>query len=247
MSHFTVAVIHREEQNIEELLAPYQENNMGDCPEEYLTFNDCTKECEERWKEKKEEGDYKNNSFEFFVEDWFGYEKNEATGKYGYWENPNAKWDWYEVGGRWEKLLKLKVRNKVWEQETANTAKLKDIDFNPTEEEIKEAERFWDLKINKVKPESTTDEEMLKWDYHNDEYYLEKYKTKENYVKYQTSFSTYAVITHDGQWHSKGKMGWFGFSSEHPKESYDFGITFKEKFIDNSDQNLYMTIVDCHI
>ena len=39
MSHFTVMVIG---DNPEEQLAPYQENNMGDCPQEYLEFNDLT-------------------------------------------------------------------------------------------------------------------------------------------------------------------------------------------------------------
>lgn len=26
----------------------------------------------------------------------------------GYWYNPNAKWDWYQLGGRWSGLIKLK-------------------------------------------------------------------------------------------------------------------------------------------
>lgn len=32
MSHFTVAVITDSPDNLEKLLAPFQENNMGDCP-----------------------------------------------------------------------------------------------------------------------------------------------------------------------------------------------------------------------
>ena len=40
MSHFSVAVVTNtgSEEEVERLLAPYQENNMGDCPEEYLEF-----------------------------------------------------------------------------------------------------------------------------------------------------------------------------------------------------------------
>lgn len=37
MSHFTVLVIG---DNIEDQLAPFQENNCGDCPEQYLQFDD---------------------------------------------------------------------------------------------------------------------------------------------------------------------------------------------------------------
>jgi hypothetical protein len=39
-------------------------------------------------------------TFEEFVEDWHGFEKNE-DGKFGSYFNPQAKWDWYQVGGRW--------------------------------------------------------------------------------------------------------------------------------------------------
>lgn len=36
MSHFPVAVISEKLEDVERLMAPYQENNMGDCPKEYL-------------------------------------------------------------------------------------------------------------------------------------------------------------------------------------------------------------------
>jgi hypothetical protein len=35
-------------------------------------------------------------------------EKEEGSGVYGYWHNPNGHWDWYELGGRWTGTLKLK-------------------------------------------------------------------------------------------------------------------------------------------
>ena len=41
MSHFTVLVIGK---NPEQQLAPYQENNMRDCPSEFLAFNDIEDE-----------------------------------------------------------------------------------------------------------------------------------------------------------------------------------------------------------
>ncbi|GJM78137.1 hypothetical protein HMSSN139_06330 [Paenibacillus sp. HMSSN-139] len=44
MSHFTVAVITESLDKVEDLLAPYQENNMGDCPKEYLEFHDVEEE-----------------------------------------------------------------------------------------------------------------------------------------------------------------------------------------------------------
>ena len=124
-------------------MAPYQQNNMGDCPEEYLEFHDVTDEYlerfntertemvrmddgtlvskyDERFRRKKDtlsdtgpdyvypEGAkiesvlFKDAypSFDAFMKDYAGYEQNEE-GRYGYTENPNCFWDWYQLGGRW--------------------------------------------------------------------------------------------------------------------------------------------------
>ena len=102
MSHFTVMVIG---ENPEEQLAPYQENNMGDCPQEFLEFNDETERLTKSWEELTDEERSEFNSFEEFAKDE-GYYENE--GKFGYWENYNARWDWYVLGGRWSGFLKLK-------------------------------------------------------------------------------------------------------------------------------------------
>jgi len=151
MSHFTVCVIGEDP---EAQLAPFQENNMGDCPEEYLEFHSTEEEYLEdynnktvtkvvmpdgrllnEWDEEfrvkgsiglgsnshkvpdhleKKEVPFKElyATFEDYMKDWCGSEeRDEKTGKYGYWENPNAKWDWYSLGGRWCGFFKLKSPN----------------------------------------------------------------------------------------------------------------------------------------
>lgn len=153
MSHFSVLVIGP---NIEEQLAPYQENNMGDCPREYMEFNDCEDEYRQEYENEtrtmrklaggavvcKYDAQFKNpayNPFSFatdsqqqwvypagsedvevphrevyatledFAKDYHGSNgRDPEKGRYGHWENPNRKWDWYQVGGRWSGLLKLK-------------------------------------------------------------------------------------------------------------------------------------------
>lgn len=145
MSHFAVMVIG---DDVEGQLAPFQENNMGDCPEQYLTFNDVEDEyrakyenesvemirCEDgslafAWDDRFKVGtgfDRREQvppglervqsahrdryaTFDEFMQDWAGHEERDAkTGRYGYWENPNRKWDWYSVGGRWSGWLRLR-------------------------------------------------------------------------------------------------------------------------------------------
>jgi len=47
-------------------------------------------------------------SFEEFMSDWIGYEERDPkTNKYGHWANPNSKWDWNTIGGRWSGQLLL--------------------------------------------------------------------------------------------------------------------------------------------
>lgn len=37
------------------------------------------------------------------------YKEDEDTGIRGHWTNPNAKWDWYVLGGRWTGFFKTKA------------------------------------------------------------------------------------------------------------------------------------------
>jgi hypothetical protein len=50
------------------------------------------------------------STFEIFASDYHGHRegRDPEKGEYGYWRNPNAKWDWYEVGGRWTGFFRMK-------------------------------------------------------------------------------------------------------------------------------------------
>ncbi len=62
-----------------------------------------------------------------------------------------------------------------------------------------------------------------------------------------TEFGTYAVITPDGKWHSKGDMGWWGCSSETEEEAKKWNKSFKDMFLNTADPEWTLTVVDCHI
>ena len=40
-------------------------------------------------------------SYDTYLEKFYGYSYCEEEEAYGYYSNPNGKWDWYVVGGRW--------------------------------------------------------------------------------------------------------------------------------------------------
>lgn len=331
MSHFTVAVITEGKpthEKIEAALAPYQENNMGDCPRQYLEFHSYSKEYKEEyetgttervrlkdgtlvytWSDKlykevsKEEYEEakangkKTSSFSFpetykvrydfdeigaelvtlpwkevystfeeYLEEWHDAKKDEETLDYGYWENPNAKWDWWQVGGRWAGRLKVSpdcencgVGEKAWgfgntdPYETTDgykmvdSARIKDLVFPDYDALYLKAKRFWELKVEGQTPQNDNDRELIKWDWYRTEYYTNTYKDKETYAECEATFHTYAVIDKDGHWCAKGEMGWWGCSSEEENQVVDFIKNYKEKVFDSANEDDYITIVDCHI
>ena len=151
MSHFTVLVIGDDP---ETQLAPYQENNMGDCPPEYLKFHDRTDEVESDWEELGEEEQRKKyeGSIVDFADAYHGYKPHTIDGKrrFGYYENPNRKWDWYELGGRWTgffpllegadpatfKIGRPGIMTSPAKRGYADSAQIKSIDFAKARDEV---------------------------------------------------------------------------------------------------------------
>ena len=107
---------------------------------------------------------------------------------------------------------------------------LKDIDWNGMYEiSKKQAIETWDSNENEIY-------RMLNG--------IKKDDTKESYIERMSKFETYAVITPDGKWHSKDKMGLFSVSTN---EDDNRNKSFYDIFIKDADQELILVIVDCHI
>jgi hypothetical protein len=80
-------------------------------------------------------------TFEVFCEKYHGCKKDSATGRYGWWSNPDAKWDWHELGGRWTGFFKVKlgstsgrlgtpgIQTEKGKPGTADSALKGDVDF----------------------------------------------------------------------------------------------------------------------
>lgn len=187
MSHFTVTVRISEsrlaahdgdhEAALAAMLAPYQENSMGDCPRQFLEFTDDETEYAAEYEngtdtwidlgpannvavtnEIDDAGDrvisetervhrgrrivrswhdmfrvsgsnlfdrahkvpahlneveipYRelHTTLDAFVADYHGVsERDPDKQRYGHWENPQRKWDWYVIGGRWRSFFPTK-------------------------------------------------------------------------------------------------------------------------------------------
>lgn len=143
MSHFVVLVIG---DNVDQQLAPFNAQPKDGDPYVTLEFHDQTDDFRRQYDEgnveiiKRPDGSWVfahaattadkaaqiapvsvkfselYSSFEEFCKKWHGTKPNEQ-GRYGYYRNPKAKWDWYVVGGRWSGFFKAKpgVIGKVGE------------------------------------------------------------------------------------------------------------------------------------
>lgn len=301
MSHFSVAVISKSPDDVRRLMAPYQENNMGDCPKEYLQFNDVTDEYRNdyesgsatrvkmpdgrllsEWDDEfridgelgygssthsapenleRVEVPYKElyPTLDDFIQEYAGYHRDPETGKYGYWENPNRKWDYWRVGGRWRGFINANTGTLgplSWEH-TLNgeehldqpcffdSAQLKDCNFSIDPAIYNHALRFWEINVE-GKPLEEGEKSKDFFCHWSPQYYTERYPNKEAYAKHKASFSTWALVTPDGKWYEQGSMG-FWACNDASQESILTYTDFFEKTLKETDPEYYITILDCHI
>ena len=131
MSHFTVLIVGEDP---EKQLAPFDENieipkyskgNVSEEEKQCLIDFYCTFNPEKDYGTKSEEESELNKTLSFdelyekYGENWNSntWEKNSE----GVWVkmstyNPNSKWDWYELGGRWRGFFHKKGTDEKFDQ-----------------------------------------------------------------------------------------------------------------------------------
>ena len=111
MSHYIVAVIHRADQKIEDLLDPYDENKEV---EPYIEFS--KDEAIEYGKKHFRPGLTDDEIYKIMLDGRTADEDGNLYTTY----NDAARWDWWEVGGRWNNRLPTEAGG-------VNEAKIKNI------------------------------------------------------------------------------------------------------------------------
>jgi hypothetical protein len=181
MSHFCVLVIGEE---VEEQLAPYSESD-----EEYMQFKVYSQEdldaftleypdVYQNYVKEYEASDKKDSFVDFWAQDWHGVDYNEEKEAFGFFTNEKAKWDWYEVGGRWSGFFNLKdgaTGEKCGQYfrgtpqtvtGKADVVQIKNWDIVSEKEEVRqESEKFYDKleSVLKGRPVPSWKEHMEKY------------------------------------------------------------------------------------
>ena len=209
MSHFSTLVLSRPDQSVEDLLLPYMENCCSEPPIEYMEFFD-DEECD----------------------------VDEVMGRRGYWQNPDARWDWYVVGGRFSGMLRSDAPLIDGAAGHCDCALACDCDFSDDPEAASRAREFWRRHV---------EERESGLSFFAPEYYVERYGDVDTFAQMQSRFFTHAVVTPDGSWHEVGTMGWWGISTDSGPDEVQWAARFRERFLDGLDDGIIATVVDCHI
>ncbi len=198
------------------------------------------------------------------LQDWNGSEGGidieNDTPKMFHWStyNPQSKWDWYQIGGRWQGTLRLHVGkmglqgdlgvpNRDAEVVNFDIAFLKDVDFAGMSKRDKDSavESYYKAVDRLLK--------AIKYGENIDQVISELYWTAgiedeslEEYVARFGQFSTHAVLDANG-WHEWGKSGYWGTVHSITEPEGSWSTKYAERYLSNPTDKTVIAIVDCHI
>lgn len=244
MSHFTVLVVDtKNEKSVDEWMDPFFEGIEKDRIIDW-TVQDVLDYF------KKENVDFpydhvdESNLVEYLEraeELEFDTSEHDDEGNLYYLGNENAKWDWYQIGGRWSNMLKKLDGTRCDECE------VKDLDLSLDTELYNKAKHFWEVVVDKqpLKDGEYADG-FTSW--YKDSYYKDTFGDKETFAKDKASLSTFAMLL-DGEWHEQGKMGWFGMSDTTSNSLKEYTKFFNKTLeeLKETHPHAKVTLVDCHI
>lgn len=195
------------------------------------------------------------------MEDWDGYEGgvDEKGLYYLCTYNPDSKWDWWSLGGRWSGIIVLKdgaygIRGEsgVFDNTVGiDCAYLKDIDLEAIKEKQREeARQCWDKWIEERKEGEVLDPiayfMLYGWDSIPEDGVVETDTVEKFAERCADGLKACAVLDKNG-WHEASKMGWFGMDYDRTESKEEWYAKFEERFLSNPKENTIIAFVDCHI
>ena len=155
-----------------------------------------------------------------------------GTGKFMATYNPKSKWDWWQVGGRWQGDF--------------------DKDYDPIQDE-RNWEECWVCAGTGMRNDALGKEARQK----DPEYKCNGCRGEGKKVKYSLAphnkgnikpvseildYCPFAILTPDGEWHEKGEMGWWACVSDEKKDWPEVAAEILKKH-----QGCVAVLCDLHI
>ena len=238
MSHYSVAVFTDGNATIDELLAPYDESLKVP---HYISKKELIDSV--RWHKAEDGSELSDEELYNYAT---RYESPEnifprSDGSVFSTYNPNSKWDWYQIGGRFHGIVPLKSG------ELTNDAQMSEVDVDHRDpEEYERSLRFWQLRVEGQEPETEDDKALIAYCY-NKEHYTARFDSAEEYAEWCCCFSFYAALLPNGEWLEPGRLGWFAISDATAEDDRAWRKQIREIIKKAQEKNWHITIVDCHI
>lgn len=235
MSHFTVLVVTTERPTDDVLTATLLPFHEYECTgiEAYTQFVAYDQvELRADYEKYADEGD----SFEVFLKGWYGdHVHQNAAGEWGRITNPNKKWDWWTVGGRWSGLLLTTAGEKTdtCQKRDLNLAAMADARYG---RRVASWDEYQQDLARRGTVDADADRGVRYWNG------IPEGVNMDTYLATDPGFTTFAMLK-DGRWCEKGKMGWFAMVAD---EKADWPQTYQHLFNSIPDE-AWLTVVDCHI
>lgn len=269
MTHFIVVVVG---DDYDYLLAPYSEGISvkpypNTPPEEILKK---FKRVEVRSFQKQQNGVpldlFEKRTIETVVNhgkvpSWWWKEYNGSGMDENGWGlstyNPNAKWDWYSLGGRWTGTLPLKkgkvgtlgepgaFGNPPLREKGVDQCRIEDVDWDQLKKDAeKTAGEEWDTLFEPYDPKKC----WYKEEYANAQkkLHIDMYGTREEYIRRRGYWMPYALLSEKTGWVAPGEMGWFGMSTDDTEDREEFCERFV-KLMKSFPKDSIISVIDCHI
>lgn len=309
MSHFSVVVaisgdvpFADVEAAVEAALQPFHEFECTGTSDRYVLDVDITQKA-------RDEHDADDGDFAEWVNGYYGLETlapgdapdKEGAHKYGWVRvdasgsvvevidrtNPNKKWDWWKVGGRWAGFFRARpsataargVDGLMGSNKSArgvDVLRKRDVDYAAEAAEVTaeagayhdrvhavvdphlEGFRTWDAvrksiegidaardayhaqPAHKALVEAAKTDRELAW-VELDELLC----SRDEYIakRVQSARTPFAFVDKSGQWHERGRMGWWACVSD---EKHDWPAEFERELANVNDGD-WLVAVDCHI
>lgn len=252
MSHYCIAVLSSPDQDIDFQLSPFDESLIV-APYIAVTKELAIQEAKENvlLAQKEPENPYLKRFLNAKTDEelydaqceFHGYNLFDKKGNIMSVSNKNAKYDWYEIGGRYNGILRLKSH---CQERHINSAPVDSIDFGPNLATYQSHKRFFEVIVNGSPLLPGERKEDFR-NYYDPNYLLKMYRDAETYAKIRSSLTCFAILDKFGKWHQKGEVGWFGSTSATPEKSIEWDLNFEQNVKKYARKNDILTIVDCHI
>lgn len=153
--------------------------------------------------------------------------------------NPDSKWDWYTIGGRFENTIRTRDGRMV------TSCPVSDIAPDADPDKLAQARRRYGIITGEIPPVSEKEKRLAEDRIARFEMCF--YQDADDFAYQACANGAYAVVLPNGVWQEPGKMGWWGVSSASKDARREWNHSFADQFIRNMPSNRIVTVVDCHI